>query len=258
MKSDVMKCIVGVALVALLLHPPAALAQDARQNTPGQFDFYVLSLSWSPSFCAEAAERRAMRSAGAQCGARPYSFVVHGLWPQYDKGFPEYCEHPSPRLNYGIVSSMLDLMPAPHLIFNEWDKHGTCSGLAPRAYFETVRKARAAVKIPPEYIDLQQPLNVTPGACGRCFRQGQSRAFARGHRDQLRQDAADRGPPLPVEGSAVSRLRRDRPAQLQARSIGDAAGARRLTRAAPAPAALLPAYLEACISVRTRATTASA
>src|SRR5271156_6926243 len=127
-----------VALGALLLTPLAAAAQDARQDQPGQFDFYVLSLSWSPSFCAEAAERHANRSAGPQCGARPYSFVVHGLWPQYDKGFPEYCQVPSPRLDRGIVSSMLDLMPAPPLIFNEWDKHGTCSGLAPRAYFEVV------------------------------------------------------------------------------------------------------------------------
>jgi ribonuclease T2 len=170
-----MRCCVGVAVVALLLHPPAALAQDARQNTPGQFDFYVLSLSWSPSFCAEAAERQSTeanqpaRSAGAQCGARPYAFVVHGLWPQYERGFPEYCAHPSPRLNRGIVSSMLDLMPAPHLIFNEWDKHGTCSGLAPRAYFDTVRKARAAVKIPPDYIDLQAPLSVTPAAVADAF-----------------------------------------------------------------------------------------
>jgi ribonuclease T2 len=57
---------------------------------------------------------------------------------------------------------MLDLMPAPHLIFNEWDRHGTCSGQTPRAYFETVRKARAAVKIPPDYTDVQEPLSVTP------------------------------------------------------------------------------------------------
>jgi ribonuclease T2 len=64
---------------------------------------------------------------------------------------------------------MLDVMPAPDLIFNEWDKHGTCSGLSPRAYFETVRKARAAVKIPPEYLDLQQPLTVTPGAVADAF-----------------------------------------------------------------------------------------
>ena len=57
------------------------------------------------------------------------------------RGFLEYCQVPAPRLYRGIVSSMFDLMPAPHLIYNEWDKHGTGSGLAPRAYFDTVRKA---------------------------------------------------------------------------------------------------------------------
>jgi ribonuclease T2 len=147
------------AFVALLLTPLAATAQDQRQDTPGQFDFYVLSLSWSPSFCAAAAERRRGREANAQCGVRPYSFVVHGLWPQYENGFPQYCQLPAPRLDRSIVRSMLDLMPAPHLIFNEWDRHGTCT---PRAYFETVRKARAAVKIPPDYTDVQEPLSVTP------------------------------------------------------------------------------------------------
>jgi ribonuclease T2 len=143
--------------------------QDVRQNEPGKFDFYVLSLSWSQSFCAAAAERGRGRGPTLQCGARPYSFVVHGLWPQYDRGFPEFCQNPAPRLDRGIVSSMLDLMPAPHLVFNEWDKHGTCSGLAPRAYFEVVRKARAAVKIPPEYVDLQAPLSVTPAAVEDAF-----------------------------------------------------------------------------------------
>ncbi len=153
----------------LLMTAICAVAQDARQNEAGQFDFYVLSLSWSPSFCAAAAERDAGRAASLQCGARPYSFVVHGLWPQYDKGFPEYCQVPAPRLDRGIVSSMLDLMPAPHLIFNEWDRHGTCSGFSARAYFETVRKARAVVKIPPQYVDLQQPLNVSPAAVEDAF-----------------------------------------------------------------------------------------
>jgi ribonuclease T2 len=159
----------ATAVFAVLLAATATLApaQDARQDTAGEFDFYVLSLSWSPSFCAAAADRN--RAGGPECGARPYSFVVHGLWPQYDKGFPEYCQQPAPRLYRGIVSSMLDLMPAPHLIFNEWDKHGTCSGLSPRAYFDTVRKARAAVKIPPDYVDLQQPLTVTPGAVTDAF-----------------------------------------------------------------------------------------
>src|SRR5437868_10342751 len=133
------------ALATSLFFVAAASAQDTRQNEPGKFDFYVLALSWSPSFCEAAGERA---QGQPQCGARPYSFVVHGLWPQYETGFPEYCQVPAPRLDRNIVASMLDVMPAPRLIFREWDRHGTCSGLSARAYFETVRKARAVVKIP--------------------------------------------------------------------------------------------------------------
>jgi ribonuclease T2 len=143
----------------------AASAQDPRQNEPGKFDFYVLSLSWSPSFCEQAGER----APAQQCGARPFSFVVHGLWPQYERGFPEFCQQPAPRLDRNIVSSMLDLMPAPRLIFNEWDKHGVCSGLPARGYFETIRKARAAVKIPPEYLAPQETLTVSPDQVEEAF-----------------------------------------------------------------------------------------
>src|SRR5919205_1934977 len=157
----------SLASVALMLACSVSAAQDRRQNQPGQFDFYVLSLSWSPSFCEAAGERGT--PAQQQCGARPYSFVVRGLWPQYENGFPEFCQQPAPRLNRNIVSSMLDLMPAPRLIFNEWDKHGTCSGLSARAYFDTVRKARAVVKIPEPYIDLKAPLTVTPDEVEEAF-----------------------------------------------------------------------------------------
>ncbi|SFL26773.1 ribonuclease T2 [Bradyrhizobium sp. NFR13] len=157
-----------LALAALTAYP--ASAQDRRQNAPGEFDFYVLSLSWSPSFCEAAQERGGNnRSAQMQCGGRPYSFVVHGLWPQYDRGFPNYCERPAPRLARSIMTSMLDLMPAPGLIFNEWDKHGTCSGLGQRGYFEAIRKARASVKIPDEFLDLQQAKTIAPDAIEEAF-----------------------------------------------------------------------------------------
>ena len=153
----------AAVLNVALLSAGGVAAQDQRQNEPGKFDFYVLSLSWSPSYCEASAERRPERSRpDPQCGPRPYSFVVHGLWPQYENGFPEFCQVPAPRLNRDLVSSMLDLMPAPRLIFNEWDKHGTCSGLSPNAYFETVRKARALVKIPDAYVAPSATLTVTP------------------------------------------------------------------------------------------------
>ncbi|HVZ54440.1 MAG TPA: ribonuclease T2 [Pseudolabrys sp.] len=154
-----------VALAASLIVITAVVAlaqvQDRRQNEPGKFDFYVLALSWSPSFCAATRERAPDRAPDPQCGGRPFAFVVHGLWPQYEQGFPSYCQVPAPRLDRAIVGSALELMPSPRLVFHEWDRHGTCSGLSPRAYFENVRKARAAVKIPADYVELDKPITVT-------------------------------------------------------------------------------------------------
>jgi ribonuclease T2 len=159
----------AAALGFTLLFAIVALAQDRRQGEPGQFDYYVLALSWSPSFCEAQRERTPARTPDRQCGGRPFSFVVHGLWPQYERGFPSYCQVPAPRLNRAIVGSMLDLMPSPGLIFHEWDQHGTCSGLSPRAYFESVRRARAVVKIPPEFVELDRPITVAPGEVTDAF-----------------------------------------------------------------------------------------
>ena len=156
--ARVVRRVALLAAIVLGLATASASSQGRQRGEPGQFDFYVLSLSWSPSYCETANPS----SSQQQCGSRPYSFVVHGLWPQYDRGFPENCQVPPPRLDRSIVNQMLDLMPAQGLIFHEWDTHGTCSGLGPNAYFDTVRKARAAVKIPAEYLDPKVPLNVTP------------------------------------------------------------------------------------------------
>src|SRR5260370_27328564 len=111
----------SVAVLGLIIG--VADAQDPRQNAPGQFDYYVLSFSWSPSFCETATSKARPQ----QCGARPFSFVVHGLWPQYERGFPESCLVPPPRLERNIMMSILALMPTPTMIYHEWDQHGTYS-----------------------------------------------------------------------------------------------------------------------------------
>jgi len=157
----------ALAAAVLSLACSVSAAQDQRQNAPGQFDFYVLSLSWSPSFCEAAGERGTPPQ--QQCAARPYAFVVHGLWPQYERGFPEFCQVPAPRLDRNIVGSMLDIMPAPRLVFQQWERHGTCSGLSPNAYFETVRKVRAIVKIPPEFTQITEMLTVSPDEVEEAF-----------------------------------------------------------------------------------------
>ncbi len=164
----------AVAISFIFIFAIVALAQDRpvaadRLDAPGRFDFYVLALSWSPSFCAAARERAPNRAPGQQCAGRPFSFVVHGLWPQFERGFPSYCQVPAPRLSRTIVDSVLDLMPSPQLVFHEWDRHGTCSGLSPRAYFDTVRQARAAVKVPAEFLALDKPIAVTPDSVAEAF-----------------------------------------------------------------------------------------
>jgi ribonuclease T2 len=133
-----------------------------QANTPGRFDFYVLALSWSPSYCARAKERAPERTPQAQCAGRPFAFVVHGLWPQHEHGYPSYCQRPAPRIAETAIDDMLDLMPSRSLVIHQWRRHGTCSGLDAQAYLAAVRKARAVVTIPPDYRTLAEPLTVAP------------------------------------------------------------------------------------------------
>ena len=144
-----------LALAALLLLWSAAAAQaEARANG---FDYYVLALSWSPTYCASTAGRGDAR----QCGAsRRYDFVVHGLWPQYRNGWPQYCDSGA-HVSDALVVAMLDIMPSRKLVRHQWTKHGTCSGLAPEDYFALTRRLNDAVRVPARYIDPGRPIEVS-------------------------------------------------------------------------------------------------
>jgi ribonuclease T2 len=158
--------------VFLLLGAAPSGAQQRPQREPGKFDFYVLSLSWSPSFCEASDERTLNRHTDPQCeGGRPFSFVVHGLWPQYERGFPAWCQVPAPRIPRTLAEDMLDIMPSQRLVFHEWDRHGTCSGLSAQAFFETMRKARGEVKIPEAFARIDKPQMVSPGQVRDAFLQ---------------------------------------------------------------------------------------
>jgi ribonuclease T2 len=139
------------ALCLLVVVCLAAFAASKKKvhphGEPGQFDYYLLSLSWSPQHCSTPAGARD----SLQCGdGRTFGFVVHGLWPQFERGFPSDCEETDP-VRSGIVRQMLRLMPAEQLIQHEWATHGTCSGLDQPAYFKKIEQAYANVKIPLDY-----------------------------------------------------------------------------------------------------------
>jgi len=173
-----------LAIVALLAAALAALyldqrsggpgPDDARPSTPGagpvaagtDFDFYVLSLSWSPSYC-EAEGEDANRQ---QCASgRPYAFVVHGLWPQYETGYPESCPTDDPSVADTTLRGLYDLMPSAGLIRHQWKKHGSCTGLSKEAYFAVLRAARGAVDVPAGYRRLDDYRTVDPDAVERDF-----------------------------------------------------------------------------------------
>ncbi|NOT84009.1 MAG: ribonuclease [Methylococcaceae bacterium] len=115
------------------------------------FDYYLMSLSWSPEFCATRPEDR-------QCG-RGYGLVLHGVWPQYSKGYPSSCSHE--RISAQLVRQFPDLYPSEKLAFHEWQKHGTCSDLAPEAYLQLSQSLKQSFINPPELQNLTQPLRVT-------------------------------------------------------------------------------------------------
>ena len=139
--------------------------KPAISEAENGFDFYVLALSWSPSYCAENGRR-----SGIQCGGkRYYSFIVHGLWPQYEKGWPANCDARAPKVENRLADSMLDIMPAHNLIQHEWRKHGTCSGLGQDGYFTKLRAAYERIRFPARYRLNDGYLTVSPGEVERAF-----------------------------------------------------------------------------------------
>jgi ribonuclease T2 len=124
--------------------PSSVGREKFRGGAPsGAFDFYVLALSWSPGFCEIDGGARAQCEPGEGHG-----FVVHGLWPQNEQGYPSDCAGPRAPSRIALEKAK-GLFPDEGLARYEWRKHGTCSGKSPSDYFADVARAREGVAIPP-------------------------------------------------------------------------------------------------------------
>ena len=148
----------GIVASLFVLLPMTAA--NAESTTPGNFDYYVLSLSWSPQYCATSG----LKKNDPQCAKdKRYGFVLHGLWPQYaEGGWPEFCTTPAAPVSEAIIAKMLPIEPSRSLILHEWAKHGTCSHLTPETYFGDAAAAYHAVKIPAAYQQPEDYVSVSP------------------------------------------------------------------------------------------------
>lgn len=135
-----MRILLAVLLATVLAHP--GHSQDGR---PGVFDYYVLSLSWSPNWCLREGDARRSEQCVTDSG---HGWILHGLWPQYDRGYPSFCQTAERPPSRGMTAAMADIMGTAGLAWHQWKKHGTCSGLSARGYYALSRDAYARINRP--------------------------------------------------------------------------------------------------------------
>lgn len=158
----------------------AKTATSPITNYSGQmadFDYFILALSWSPDYCAANGSNDPQQcSVGKKLG-----FVLHGLWPQYNRGYPSNCS--DQKLPAAVQSEFAGLYPNENLFTHEWEKHGTCTGLSPADYLRLTRQIKDSVVIPDEFHAPEKPLRMTI--------------------DQLKQSFEDANPGLQVQDLEV-------------------------------------------------------
>ena len=147
-----MRVIAGAALAALI--GTAALAEGERA---GDFDYYVMALSWSPNWCAQEGDARDEPECDAGAGR---AFTLHGLWPQNESGWPSYCRTTARDPSRAESAAMADIMGGAGLAWYQWKKHGRCAGLDAPDYYATMRRAFARVTIPAVFPKINKTLKV--------------------------------------------------------------------------------------------------
>jgi ribonuclease T2 len=132
-------------------------AARADGESAGDFDYYVLSLSWSAAWCALEGDARD----DPQCDTgRGLTFILHGLWPQYEADWPSYCRTVERDPSRSQTAAMADIMGGSGLAFHQWKKHGRCSGLSAEAYFRKAREAFGTIVIPDLFVAVDRQLTL--------------------------------------------------------------------------------------------------
>lgn len=83
---------------------------------------------------------------------------MHGLWPQFEEGSIDNCDTRERWVPEALIARLRPIMPSKSLVIHEWRKHGTCSGLSMRSYFELTETLYRKVRIPARYLSPTSPI----------------------------------------------------------------------------------------------------
>lgn len=153
------------ALVAMILWL-TPLPARAQNEPAGVFDYYVMVLSWSPNWCALTGDAQG----DDQCDARrDFTFTLHGLWPQFEAGWPSFCRTGQRDPTRAQSAAMADIMGGAGLAWYQWKKHGRCTGLSAADTYATMRRAYDAVVIPPVFARITKDLTLPASVVEEAF-----------------------------------------------------------------------------------------
>lgn len=142
-------------------------ATTARaEGTAGEFDYYVMSLSWSPNWCALEGDDRD----SPQCeDSADFGWVLHGLWPQYERGWPDYCRTDHRNPSRTDTAEQTWLFGSSGSAWHQWNKHGRCSGLSAENYYRLAAEAYSRITRPEVFRRLQDPVTLPASLIEEAF-----------------------------------------------------------------------------------------
>ncbi|MCB1405591.1 MAG: ribonuclease T2 [Rhodobacteraceae bacterium] len=139
----------------------------AAQNHAGEFDHYLLALSWIPAYCADDGDER--RDPRCEDGTA-VGWAVHGLWPQHEGGdWPEYCTTVERSPSRRETAEQADLFGTSGSAWHQWNKHGRCTGLSARNYYRLVQEAVSRVTLPEVFTGITREMRLDPDVVEAAF-----------------------------------------------------------------------------------------
>ena len=149
----------------LILLASAGLAR-AEGERPGDFDYYVMALSWSPTWCAITGDERG----SPQCRQdADFGWILHGLWPQYERGWPSYCRSSVRNPSRSQTAAEADLFGTGGNAWHQWNKHGRCTGLTAEGYYEIAREAYESITRPPVFRQIDNAIRLPASVVEAAF-----------------------------------------------------------------------------------------